>query len=185
MVVGPNCSARHIPEYIHHKDLKSAGKVFVVVSCEYHIQALSKANVARANPVHSPTTMRLCKYYKIADLSADVRASVVNINYSMKAWAESLDPGEKSGVSPIESTTNLERYINPYATQIRFLGDPSGQLTKAWDLEFDSAAIFGLNHGKRCAIVTQDGKVKSVSIEPDNTGVNGERRDSFLSIYRG
>ncbi|KAI5363976.1 Putative redoxin [Septoria linicola] len=112
----PACSASHVPGYINHKDLKAAGKVFIVA---------------------------------------------VNDPFVMKAWAESLDPGAKSG--------------------IRFLGDPHAELTKAWDLEFDSEAVFGQNRGKRCAIVTEDGKVKSVHIEPDNIGVNDSAAEKVLA----
>ncbi|KAM3413910.1 hypothetical protein BST61_g10583 [Cercospora zeina] len=112
----PTCTARHIPEYLSHKSLKDAGKVFVVA---------------------------------------------VNDPFVMKAWAESLDPGAKSG--------------------IRFLGDPHSELTKAWDLEFESAKVFGQNRGKRCAIITENGKVKSVHLEPDNTGVNESAAEKVLA----
>lgn len=35
--------------------------------------------------------------------------------------------------------------------------------------------------GKRCAIVTEDGKVKSVHIEPDNIGVNESAAEKVLA----
>ena len=57
--------------------------------------------------------------------------------------------------------------------QIRFLGDPSGDFTKKLDLTFDSSSVFGNDRSKRCALVTENGKVKEVHVEPDNTGVNG------------
>ena len=72
----------------------------------------------------------------------------------MKAWAESL-PGAKD-------------------SKIRFLGDPSGAFARAFDTEFDSAAVFGSNRSKRYAVVTENGAVKDAYVEPDNTGVNGE-----------
>ena len=59
-------------------------------------------------------------------------------------------------------------------TQIRFLGDPSGQFNKDLDLTFESAAVFGQDRSKRYALVVEDGKVKSAHVEPDNTGVNGK-----------
>jgi peroxiredoxin len=72
----------------------------------------------------------------------------------MKAWSESLDPTK--------------------ASKIRFLGDPSGAFTRALDTEFDSAKVFGQNRSKRYAVTIQDGRVKEVFIEPDNTGVDGK-----------
>lgn len=72
----------------------------------------------------------------------------------MKAWQESLDPGKKSG--------------------IRFLGDPSAEFTKALDVDFTAAEIFGHARSKRYALVVEDGKVKEAHVEPDNTGLNGK-----------
>ena len=58
--------------------------------------------------------------------------------------------------------------------QIRYLGDPSAAFTKALDLDFDAAAVFGGPRSKRYALVIEDGKVKSAHVEPDNTGTNGK-----------
>ena len=57
--------------------------------------------------------------------------------------------------------------------QIRFLGDPTGEFTKALDLGFDAYAIFGGMRGKRYALEIEDGKVKAAHVEPDNTGTSG------------
>jgi 2-Cys peroxiredoxin 5 len=40
--------------------------------------------------------------------------------------------------------------------QIRFLADPDLRFTKALDLSFDGAAIFGGDRSKRYALVTED-----------------------------
>jgi peroxiredoxin len=47
-------------------------------------------------------------------------------------------------------------------------------LTKALDVSFDGAAIFGGDRSKRYALVIEDGKVKEAYVEPDNTGVKGK-----------
>ncbi|KAL2057623.1 hypothetical protein ABVK25_002007 [Lepraria finkii] len=88
---------------------------------------------------------------------------VVSVNdaFVMKAWGATLDPTSK--------------------TNIRFLGDPSGQFTKDLDLTFDSAAIFGNNRSKRYALVVEDGKGKSAHVEPDNTGVNESAAEKVLA----
>lgn len=81
---------------------------------------------------------------------------VVSVNdpFVMKAWAKDLDASSSSG--------------------IRFLADPHAELTNALDLAFDATAIFGQPRSKRYALVIEDGKVKEVFVEPDNTGVNGD-----------
>ncbi|KAL9069897.1 MAG: hypothetical protein Q9161_005211 [Pseudevernia consocians] len=87
---------------------------------------------------------------------------VVSVNdpFVMKAWGATLDPSSKS--------------------DIRFLGDPSGEFTKDLDLSFDSAAVFGQDRSKRYALVVEDGKVKSAHVEPDNTGVNESAAEKVL-----
>jgi 2-Cys peroxiredoxin 5 len=57
--------------------------------------------------------------------------------------------------------------------QIRFLGDPSVAFTKALDLSFDGASIFGGDRSKRYALVIENGAVKEAHVESDNTGLNG------------
>lgn len=47
------------------------------------------------------------------------------------------------------------------------------EFTKALDLSFDGASIFGGDRSKRYALVIEDGAVKEAHVEPDNTGLNG------------
>ena len=78
----------------------------------------------------------------------------------MNAWGKALDKDSSSGV--------------------RFLGDPSGAFTRALDVEFEAAPLLGTNRSKRYAIVVENGKVKSVDIEPDNIGVSVSAADKVL-----
>lgn len=68
----------------------------------------------------------------------------------MNAWSKQLDKDKSSGV--------------------RFLGDQSGEFTRALDLEFPAAPFLGTNRSKRYAIVVENGKVKEIHVEPDNIG---------------
>jgi 2-Cys peroxiredoxin 5 len=52
------------------------------------------------------------------------------------------------------------------AYQIRFLGDPGLEFTKALDLSFDGASIFGGDRSKRYALVIENGAVVSISVSP-------------------
>ena len=115
---------------------------------------------------------------------------------SMKAWASALDPSNASGVSELYDTllrlhctlsVHLSKHIlwfilvslsrsSHFIThhlQIRFLADPAGEFTRTLDLAFDGGAVFGGDRSKRYALVVEDGKVKQVHVEPDNTGVDG------------
>ena len=78
----------------------------------------------------------------------------------MNAWGKSLDKDSSSGV--------------------RFLGDPSGAFARALDVEFNAAPLLGTNRSKRYAMVVENGKVKSVDIEPDNIGVSVSAADKVL-----
>jgi len=78
----------------------------------------------------------------------------------MNAWGKSLDADKKSG--------------------IRFLGDPKGEFTRALDLEFPAAPFLGTNRSKRYAAVVEGGKIKSISVEPDNIGTAVSTADKIL-----
>jgi peroxiredoxin len=71
----------------------------------------------------------------------------------MKAWSSTLDPSQNS--------------------KIRFLADPSAAFTKKVDMAFENQPIFGGTRSKRYALEVEDGVVKGVHVEPDNTGVKG------------
>ncbi|RKU39934.1 hypothetical protein DL546_000138 [Coniochaeta pulveracea] len=79
--------------------------------------------------------------------------AVVSVNdvFVMKAWGEQMDPAGQAG--------------------FRFLADPAGEFTKAIDMDFENKPIFGGDRSKRYTLVIKDGKVASVNVEPDNTGV--------------
>ncbi|AEO59886.1 hypothetical protein MYCTH_2066239 [Thermothelomyces thermophilus ATCC 42464] len=78
----------------------------------------------------------------------------------MKAWGETLDPAGQLG--------------------IRFFADPTGKFTKMLDMAFDGSAIFGGDRSKRYAIIVEQGKVKSVAVEPDNTGTSVSLAEKVL-----
>ncbi|KAN0121708.1 Redoxin [Hyaloscypha variabilis] len=101
-------------------------------------------------------------YIAHSKLKSTGKVFVVSVNdaFVMNAWAKSLDENSSSG--------------------IRFLGDPSGAFTRALDVEFEAAPLLGTNRSKRYAIVVENGKVKSVDIEPDNIGVNVSAADKIL-----
>ncbi|KAK5662600.1 hypothetical protein OQA88_8514 [Cercophora sp. LCS_1] len=96
---------------------------------------------------------------KIKDYDA---LAVISVNdaFVMKAWGEALDPAGDAGV--------------------RFLADPSGAYTKALDMDWDGSAIFGNERSKRYTIVVENGKVKSVDVEPDNTGTSVSLAENVL-----
>jgi 2-Cys peroxiredoxin 5 len=87
-------------------------------------------------------------------MSHEAATTRLTTSSSINAWGKTLDPEKK----------------------FRFLGDTSGEFTRQLGLDFESAAIFGNNRSKRYAIVVKNGKVESVNVEPDNTGVDGKQQ---------
>jgi len=92
--------------------------------------------------------------------AGNVFVVAVNDPFVTKAWGASLDPSGSSG--------------------IRFLGDPTAKFTEALDLAFDGTAIFGGPRSKRYAMTVEDGTVKSLHVEPDNTGLNVSAAEKVL-----
>lgn len=101
-------------------------------------------------------------YINSSKLKDAGKVFVVSVNdpFVMKAWGKSLDPDGSSG--------------------IRFLGDPSLSFTKALDLSFDGASIFGGDRSKRYALKIENGAVKEAHVEPDNTGLNVSAAEKVL-----
>lgn len=64
-----------------------------------------------------------------------------------------------------------------YSSHIRFLADAGGDFTRALGLEFSAADVLGTDRSRRYAIIVEEGKVKSVAVEEDNTGLTGELRE--------
>jgi len=92
--------------------------------------------------------------------AGDVFVVAVNDPFVTKAWGASLDPSGTSG--------------------IRFLGDPTAKFTEALELTFDGSSIFGGPRSKRYALEIEDGKVKALHVEPDNTGLDVSTAEKVL-----
>ncbi|KAK7950903.1 peroxiredoxin (alkyl hydroperoxide reductase subunit C) [Apiospora aurea] len=109
---------------------------------------------------HVPGYIKHPRTKEILGMGGKVVVVSVNDAFVMNAWHEQMDPVKDSG--------------------IRFLGDPTGEFTRALDLGFDAPAIFGGMRGKRYALVIEDGKVKEAHVEPDNTGTNVSLAEKVL-----
>uniref|UniRef100_G1K3P1 Peroxiredoxin 5 n=1 Tax=Alvinella pompejana TaxID=6376 RepID=G1K3P1_9ANNE len=75
----------------------------------------------------------------------------------MAAWGKTVDPEHK----------------------IRMLADMHGEFTRALGTELDSSKMLGNNRSRRYAMLIDDNKIRSVSTEPDITGLA-----CLLSIQR-
>jgi len=89
---------------------------------------------------------------------------VVSVNdpFVVKAWKESLLKDSAAG-------------------EFRFLADSDGSLTDALEMSFDSEKIFGNKRSKRYALCVENGTVKKVFVEPDNTGVKESAAEKVLA----
>ena len=80
----------------------------------------------------------------------------VNDPFVMAAWGKDQGVGDK----------------------IRMLADPRGEFTKAMELETDLAVLGGLR-SKRYSMVVDDGKISSLQVEPDGTGLSCSLADAI------
>lgn len=58
------------------------------------------------------------------------------------------------------------------------LADPTGAFTDAVDLAVD-LAVLGGKRSKRYSMIVEDGKVKELNVEPDNTGLSCSLADKI------
>ncbi|KAL1794354.1 hypothetical protein ACET3X_007775 [Alternaria dauci] len=116
------------------------------------------------------------------------------VNLVNELTGKGLIIGVPAAFSPSCSENHIPGYINSPKLKdagkvfvvsvndpfIRFLGDPSLGFTKALDLSFDGASIFGGDRSKRYALVIENGTVKAAHVESDNTGLNVSAADKVL-----
>lgn len=62
--------------------------------------------------------------------------------------------------------------------KVRLLADPSAAFAKALDLTVDIAPLGGLR-SKRFSMVVDNGKVTSLQVEPDGTGLSCSLADAI------
>ncbi|ODM99695.1 Peroxiredoxin-5, mitochondrial [Orchesella cincta] len=89
---------------------------------------------------------------------AEIICVSVNDPFVMGAWGES----------------------NGAQGKVRMLADTSAAFTKAVDLDFDLTAVLGSVRSKRYAMLVDDGVVKALEVEPDNTGLTCSTADTFV-----
>lgn len=62
--------------------------------------------------------------------------------------------------------------------KVRMLADPSGAFTKAVDLATDIPPLGGVR-SKRYSMIVENGKVSSLQVEPDGTGLSCSLADKI------
>ncbi|KAJ3177214.1 Peroxiredoxin-5, mitochondrial [Gaertneriomyces sp. JEL0708] len=96
---------------------------------------------------HLPSYVK--DYAKLQEKGVDLVACVaVNDAFVMTAW------GEANGAEG----------------KVKMLADPKAQFVKAMDLAFTADALGGVR-SKRFSMVVENGVVKAINVEPDNSGL--------------
>jgi len=89
---------------------------------------------------------------------AEIICIAVNDPFVMAAW------GEKNGAGG----------------KVRMLADTGAAFVKAIDLDIDLTAVLGSVRSKRFAMLVDNGVVKAIEVEPDNTGLTCSVADTFV-----
>ena len=75
----------------------------------------------------------------------------------------------------------MDKWHSSFANnELSFMSDPKAQLANALDLSVSLDALGG-DRFKRFAMLMQDGVVKALEVEPDNTGISITLADSFIN----
>lgn len=96
----------------------------------------------------------------------------------LPGYIEKADEFKKKGVAEIVCISVNDPFVmsawgkdQGVGTKIRMLADPQGEFTKAVELQTDLAVLGGLR-SKRYSMVVESGKVVSLQVEPDGTGLS-------------
>jgi len=66
------------------------------------------------------------------------------------------------------------------AGKVRMLADTTAEFTNAIDVPLDVTAVLGGIRSKRYAMLVDDGVVKAIEVEPDNTGLTCSLSNNFI-----
>ncbi|KAH1019818.1 hypothetical protein HUJ04_009580 [Dendroctonus ponderosae] len=165
----PHCKFRDSCLFLHPKCKFSAG--CTKRECPYEHGSFKASQNAKFS--NTSLSLQSCRFFpncinthlpgyvaKAAELKqqgiSDIICMSVNDLFVMAAWAK--DQGT--------------------AGKIRLLADPSAALAKALDLTVDIAPLGGIR-SKRYSMVVEDGKITSLQVEPDGTGLSCSLADKI------
>lgn len=90
----------------------------------------------------------------------EVFVVAVNDPFVTKAWGNSI--------------------VGDKASPVKFLSDPRGEFSGAWDVLFDAAKVFGNKRSARYAALVENGQVTKTFVEPDNISINVSAADKVV-----
>lgn len=108
-----------------------------------------------------------------------------NLQTHLPGYVKKADDLKKQGVSEIVCVSVNDPFVmaawgkdQRVDGKIRMLADPQGAFTKAMELDTDLAVLGGLR-SKRYSMVVENGKVLSLQVEPDGTGLSCSLADAI------
>ncbi|XP_066254117.1 peroxiredoxin-5, mitochondrial [Euwallacea similis] len=103
----------------------------------------------------------------------------------LPGYVAKADDLKKQGISEIVCVSVNDPFVmgawakdQGTVGKIRLLADPSATLAKALDLTVDIAPLGGVR-SKRYSMVVEDGKITSLQVEPDGTGLSCSLADKI------
>ncbi|XP_050308079.1 peroxiredoxin-5, mitochondrial [Anthonomus grandis grandis] len=103
----------------------------------------------------------------------------------LPGYVAKADELKKQGISEIVCVSVNDPFVmgawakdQGTAGKIRMLADPSAALAKSLDLVVDIAPLGG-TRSKRYSMVVEDGKITSLQVEPDGTGLSCSLADKI------
>lgn len=103
----------------------------------------------------------------------------------LPGYVQKADELKKQGVHEIFCVSVNDPFVTSAwgkahntAGKIRVLADPSAAFTKALDLTVDIAPLGG-TRSKRYSMVVENGKIVSLQVEPDGTGLTCSLADKI------
>ena len=68
--------------------------------------------------------------------------------------------------------------------KVRMIADTNATFTKALGLDLDLTAVLGSVRSKRFSALVVDGVIKSINVEPDNTGLTCSLADGAVKMLK-
>jgi len=164
----------------------SVSKIFIRAYAAKHKMAPIKVNdklpsidLCEGNPGNKVNIAKLFEGVKKGVIFAVPGAFTPGCSKThLPGYVENFDAIKAKGVEVIACVSVNDPFVmeawgdaHKATGKVRMLADPAGEFTKAIDMTLDLSAALGNVRSKRYSLVVENGVVKKINVEPDNTGL--------------
>eukprot|EP00995_Heteronema_vittatum_P007839 NODE_2997_length_717_cov_205.959581_g2114_i0.p1 GENE.NODE_2997_length_717_cov_205.959581_g2114_i0~~NODE_2997_length_717_cov_205.959581_g2114_i0.p1 ORF type:complete len:197 (+),score=90.65 NODE_2997_length_717_cov_205.959581_g2114_i0:60-593(+) len=140
--------------------------------------SIPSVQLDEATPATKVNIADLCKGKKVVIFGVPGAFTPGCSKTHLPGYVQDADQFKQKGVDEIICVSVNDAFVmgewgkvHGAEGKVRMLADPRAEFTEALGLELQAQAALGGVRSKRFSMVAQDGVIKTINVEPDNTGL--------------